>query len=423
MDFILRGVRVLTERGSEHRDIVLSNGSLILEPHLWPQGPLVSKEGTDLHLFPGFTDVHVHLREPGFSYKETIASGTRAAARGGFCCVCTMPNLNPVPDDAASLSVQLDLIKRDARIRVVPFGAISKGQKGERLADMKGMAPHVAGFSDDGRGVQGDALMADAMAVAKELGKVIVAHCEDETLLGGGYIHAGAYARRHGHVGNPSESEWRQVERDLRLAAKSGCKYHICHVSTKESVALIRQAKARGVDVSCETAPHYLVLDDSMLQEDGRFKMNPPIRGKEDRDALVEGLLDGTVDMIATDHAPHSQQEKSGGLKGSMNGVVGLESAFSVLFTALVKPGILPLEKLIGLMSWNPNKRFGFDQANDYTLFDLGAKDTIDSSQFVSLGRSTPFEGMPVYGICLFTQCDGRAVWQDGAFFDGEELA
>ena len=420
MDFILTGVRILAEGEGERRDIVLSNGTLIFDSALWPKRPMKRLDGKNLHLFPGFTDVHVHLREPGFSYKETIDAGTRAAARGGFCCVCTMPNLNPVPDSIETLEVQRALIRDHAVIQVIPFGAITKSQKGLELADMPGMAERVAGFSDDGRGVQRDTLMRQAMEQAKHLNKVISAHCEDETLLGGGYIHDGQYARQHGHKGNPSESEWRQVARDLELVAEIGCKYHVCHVSTKESVALIREAKARGLDVSCETAPHYLVLDDSQLQEDGRFKMNPPIRAREDRDALIEGLLDGTVDMIATDHAPHSREEKAKGLSGSMNGIVGLETAFPVLYTHLVMPSILSLSALVDLMSKKPNQRFGIQSHNSYTLFDLGAQETVNPEQFLSLGHSTPFAGMEVYGKCLFTQCEGRAAWQDSAFF-GEE--
>ncbi len=420
MDFILTGVRILAEGEGERRDIVLSNGTLIFDSALWPKRPMKRLDGKNLHLFPGFTDVHVHLREPGFSYKETIDAGTRAAARGGFCCVCTMPNLNPVPDSIETLEVQRALIRDHAVIQVIPFGAITKSQKGLELADMPGMAEQVAGFSDDGRGVQRDTLMRQAMEQAKHLNKVISAHCEDETLLGGGYIHDGQYARQHGHKGNPSESEWRQVARDLELVTEIGCKYHVCHVSTKESVALIREAKARSLDVSCETAPHYLVLDDSQLQEDGRFKMNPPIRAREDRDALIEGLLDGTVDMIATDHAPHSREEKAKGLSGSMNGIVGLETAFPVLYTHLVMPGILSLSALVDLMSKKPNQRFGIQSHNSYTLFDLGAQETVNPEQFLSLGHSTPFAGMEVYGKCLFTQCEGRAAWQDSAFF-GEE--
>lgn len=423
MNYILTGVRVLTGKGEERRDIVLSNGSLILDPALWPQGPSVRKEGKDLHLFPGFTDVHVHLREPGFSYKETILTGSRAAARGGFTTVCSMPNLKPVPDSRAGLKEQLDLINHSALIRVLPFGAISRGQQGNELADLAAMAPDVAGFSDDGRGVQRDRLMEQAMLIAKGLGKVIAAHCEDETLLDGGYIHAGDYARQHRHKGISSASEWKQVERDLALAEKTGCKYHVCHVSTKESVALIRSAKARGVDVSCETAPHYLVLDDSQLQEDGRFKMNPPIRGREDREALIEGILDGTVDMIATDHAPHSQEEKARGLQYSMNGVVGLETAFPVLYTHLVKPGVISMDQLIRLMSLKPSQRFDIDGTGDYTLFDLGAEDRIDPARFLSLGRSSPFSGMDVFGKCLLTQCRGKVVWRDEEFFSEEGLA
>ncbi len=423
MGHILAGVRVLTQGGEERRDIVFSGDSARIVPADGHQGPMTRLDGSGLHLFPGFTDVHVHLREPGFSYKETITTGTLAAARGGFATVCAMPNLKPVPDTRETLEAQLALIRQQAVIRVLPFGAITRGERGETLADLADMADDVAGFSDDGRGVQDVGLMKQAMLEARRLGRVIAAHCEDETLLQGGYIHDGAYARQHGHRGIPSESEWVQVKRDLELAEETGCAYHVCHVSAKESVALIREAKARGVDVSCETAPHYLVLDDSGLQEHGRFKMNPPIRGQEDREALVAGLIDGTIDMIATDHAPHSAAEKSGGLSGSMNGVVGLETAFPVLYTHLVKPGILSLERLVGLMSENPNQRFSIKPSEDWTLYDLEARGMIDPAQFLSLGRSSPFEGMEVFGRCLLTLCAGRIAWQDSVYFGREGKA
>ena len=370
-------------------------------------------------LFPGFVDVHVHLREPGFSYKETIASGTRAAARGGYTTVCPMPNLKPVPDCAENLRPELEAIERDAVVNVCPYGAITVGEKGETLADLEGLAPHVVAFSDDGKGVQRDEKMKEAMVRARALGKVIVAHCEDETLLNGGYIHDGAYAMAHGHRGNPSASEWKQVERDLALVRETGCAYHVCHVSTKESVALIRAAKAEGLDVTCETAPHYLVMNDAMLQEDGRFKMNPPIRAEEDRQALIAGLLDGAVDMIATDHAPHSREEKSRGLEKSLFGIVGLETAFPVLYTELVKPGVLTLEKLVDLLVANPARRFGVGSpeikegaAADLTVFDLNASYEIDPADFLSMGRATPFAGRRVFGKCLLTVCGGKVVWE-----------
>ena len=363
-------------------------------------------------LFPGFCDVHVHFREPGFSYKETIASGCAAAARGGYTAVCTMPNLNPVPDTPQNLALQQELIDRSASIHVYPYGAITLGQQGQTLADLAGMAPHVAGFSDDGRGVQSTELMKTAMTQAKALGKIIVAHCEDNSLLHGGYIHDGQYARTHGHRGICSESEWGPIARDLELVAQTGCAYHVCHISTKESVDLIRKAKAQGLDVTCETGPHYLLMDDTMLQEDGRFKMNPPLRSPADREALVEGLLDGTIDMIATDHAPHSAEEKGRGLEKSSFGVVGLETAFPVLYTYLVKPGILSLDRLVEVMAVNPRKRFGLSLDVDYSVWDLDSTYTVDPADFASQGKASPFTGWRVQGKCLATVCGGRLVYQ-----------
>ncbi|MBE5847957.1 MAG: dihydroorotase [Lachnospiraceae bacterium] len=356
-------------------------------------------------ILPGFVDVHVHLREPGFSYKETIRTGTMAAARGGFTAVCAMPNLNPVPDTLAHLKEQLDIIDRDAFIPVYPYGAITYGEKGEALADMEEMAPYVIAFSDDGRGVQSDVMMEQAMREAKRLGKLIVAHCEDNTLLHGGYIHDGAYAKAHGHKGICSASEWKQVERDLELVRKTGCGYHVCHVSTKETVELIRRAKAEGLDVTCETGPHYLLMDESDLQEDGRFKMNPPLREKADREALLEGIKDGTIDMIVTDHAPHTAEEKSKGLADSAMGVVGLETVFPLLYTYLVKEGLITLERLMELMHDNPCERFGIrqDATQYYTVWDLDAEYTIDPADFLSMGKSTPFEGWKVCGRCIKT--------------------
>ena len=369
-------------------------------------------------LFPGFVDVHVHLREPGFSYKETIAAGTRAAARGGFTAVCPMPNLKPVPDSPANLQPQLDRIARDAVVHVHPYGAITVGEQGQTLADLEGLASQVVAFSDDGKGVQDPEKMRQAMRRAKALGKLIVAHCEDESLVNGGYVHDGAYAKAHGHRGNPSASEWKQVERDLELVAETGCAYHVCHVSTKESVELIRQAKKDGLDVTCETTPHYLVLTDAMLQEDGRFKMNPPIRSEADRQALLAGIQDGTVDMVATDHAPHAAEEKAGGLEKSLNGIVGLETAFPVLYTDLVLPGILTLEKLVELMHTNPARRFGIGSEleegapADLTVFDLKASYPVRAEDFLSLGKSSPFTGRTVFGKCLLTLAGGQIAWQ-----------
>ena len=377
----------------------------------------IEKEGfsffnsPEYSVLPGFCDVHVHFREPGFSYKETILSGSRAAARGGYTAVCTMPNLNPVPDSPETLQPQLDAIEKDARIAVYPYGAITKGEKGEVLADLEAMAPKVVGFSDDGRGVQSPLLMEQAMRKARELGKLIVAHCEDNSLLRGGYIHDGRYARDHGHRGICSESEWGPIARDLELAAKTGASYHVCHISTKESVEIIRQAKKSGVDVTCETGPHYLTMDDSMLREEGRFKMNPPLRSKDDRLALVEGLRDGTIDMIATDHAPHSAEEKSRGLQGSAFGVVGLETAFPILYTCLVRPGLLPMDRLLAALVTNPRNRFGIPMGNDFSVWDLNAQYQIDPGDFLSQGKATPFEGWQVFGRCMATFRDGKPVY------------
>ncbi|MBP3684802.1 MAG: dihydroorotase [Oscillospiraceae bacterium] len=375
--------------------------------------PALSVFDSDRYVvLPGFCDVHVHLREPGFSYKETIATGSLASARGGYTAVCTMPNLNPVPDSVEHLQAQLDLIQSSAAIHVYPYGAITVGEKGEILADLEGMAPNVLGFSDDGRGVQSDEMMRAAMLRAKALDLPIVAHCEVNDLLRGGYIHDGDYAKAHGHRGICSESEWAQIARDLELVKEIGCKYHVCHISTKESVDIIRKAKLDGVDVTCETGPHYLTMDDSMLEENGRFKMNPPLRSKEDREALVQGILDGTIDMIATDHAPHSAEEKARGLEKSAFGVVGIETAFPICYTYLVKPGILTLEKLVELLVINPRKRFGIELGCDYSVWDLDAEYAIDPADFLSMGKATPFEGWKVNGKCLATVCDGKLVYK-----------
>lgn len=363
-------------------------------------------------LLPGFCDVHVHLREPGFSYKETIKTGSKAAARGGYTAVCTMPNLKPVCDSPEHLAMQREIIERDACIAVYPYAAITLNQAGEALADLEALAPHVIAFSDDGHGVQSESMMREAMTWARTLGKMIVAHCEDNSLLRGGYIHDGAYAASHGHKGICSESEWRQIERDLKLADETGCAYHVCHISTKESVALIRDAKKSGVNVSCETAPHYLLLDENDLEEDGRFKMNPPLRAEKDREALVAGLLDGTIDMIATDHAPHSAEEKSKGLQGSAFGIVGLETAFPLLYTNVVKTGILSMEALLNLLVYNPRKRFNIPLGNDFSIWDLNAKYTIDPKDFLSKGKASPFTGRSVYGKCLLTVYGGHVVYE-----------
>ncbi len=372
-----------------------------------------NSDSSEYFVFSGFCDVHVHFREPGFSYKETIKSGSLAAAKGGYTAVCTMPNLSPVPDSVENLKAQLDIIESDACIHVYPYGAITVGEAGNTLSDMDGMASKVIAFSDDGRGVQNDEMMRQAMLKAKSLGKMIVAHCEVNELLRGGYIHDGEYAKAHGHRGICSESEYAQIARDLKLVKETGVAYHVCHVSAKESVELIRKAKAEGLDVSCETAPHYLILDDSDLQEDGRFKMNPPLRSEEDRLALIEGIKDGTVDMIATDHAPHSAEEKGRGLEKSLFGISGIEIAFPLMYTHLVKTGVLSLEAVVNALTTNPKKRFGINTNGDFSVWDLSAKYKIDTDNFLSAGKSTPFKDTEVYGKCLLTVCDGKPVYRD----------
>lgn len=421
MRYLLQNAQILSSGGVfRAADVLLSGGRIVsIGDRISCPADAVS---IDLHkavLFPGFVDVHVHLREPGFSYKETIRTGTLAAAHGGFAHVAAMPNLNPVPDCAAALAVQRAIIEKDALVHVHPYGAVSVGEKGERLADLDGLAPGVIAFSDDGRGVQSESLMREAMMQCRRLGKILAAHCEDNSLLHGGYIHDGAYARAHGHRGICSESEWGPITRDLRLAEETGCAYHVCHVSTKESVALIRAAKRRGVDVTCETAPHYLTFTDEDLQEDGRFKMNPPLRAREDRDALIEGLLDGTIDMLVTDHAPHSREEKARGLEKSAMGVVGLETSFAASYTALVQTGILPLEKLVDLMHGAPMRRFGCGtelaegQPADLTAFDLTKTYTVDPETFLTMGRATPFAGRALTGVCKLTMIGGEPVWKE----------
>ena len=393
--------------------LVVHNGIIVSQNDV--QGDIISFDG--MYIFPGFADVHVHLREPGFSYKETIKTGTLASAHGGYTAVCSMPNLNPVPDSVENLRQQLDIIEKDACIHVYPYGSITVGQMGEKLSDMEGMAENIIAFSDDGRGVQSDEMMEEAMLKAKALGKMIVAHCEVNDLLRGGYIHDGEYAKAHGHRGICSESEWKQIERDLKLVEKTGCSYHVCHISTKESVEIIRQAKAKGLDVTCETGPHYLILDDSNLQEHGRFKMNPPLRSEADRLALIEGIKDGTIDMIATDHAPHSAEEKGRGLEKSMMGVVGIETAFPLMYTYFVETGVITLEKLIELMSINPRKRFGIGggtdegQSADFTVVDLDAEYTINPDEFYSMGKATPFEGYKVKGKIMHTYIGGKEIF------------
>lgn len=362
--------------------------------------------------FPGFCDVHVHFREPGFSYKETIGTGSRAAAAGGYTAVCTMPNLSPVPDSVENLRLEQDIIDRDAVIAVYPYASITKGELGEALSDMGELKSKAVAFSDDGKGVQSEEMMRRAMEKAASLGKIIAAHCEVNELLRGGYIHDGRYAAEHGHAGICSESEWREIERDVRLAGETNCAFHVCHISCRESVEIIRKAKRDGVNVTCETAPHYLVLCEDDLMEDGRFKMNPPLRSADDRAALIEGIKDGTIDMIATDHAPHSKEEKSKGLKGSAMGITGLETAFPVLYSRLVKTGVISLERLIELMAVNPRKRFGIPIGDDYTIWDLDAEYEIDPAEFISMGRATPFEGMKVSGRCIRTVYGGKTVYE-----------
>ncbi len=419
MNYLLKNAKVFTDGQFVIRDLTVLNGKVFFSaPDLSnSDGSFTVFDFSSKIIVPGFVDVHVHLREPGFCYKETILTGTTAGARAGYSALFSMPNLKPVPDNAKNLKEQTDIIKKDAVIGVYPYGAITVGQKGETLSDLDEMKDAVA-FSDDGKGVQTESLMEKAMLKAKSLNKIIVAHCEDESLLFGGYIHDGEYAKQNGHKGICSASEYKQIERDLELVERTGVSYHVCHVSAKESVDLIRKAKEKGLNVTAETAPHYLVLDDSMLVDSGDYKMNPPIRAKADRQALIEGILDGTLEMIATDHAPHSIEEKSNGLKGSLNGIVGLETAFPVLYTYLVEKGILTLEKLIELMSINPAKRFGlecgiYDGAPaNVAVFDIENEYVIDAEKFKSKGRATPFKGYKVKGECVANFYNGNLVWK-----------
>ena len=409
---IFRNATVWTQNGFAKQDAifdgrVLSFSNSQIAAVSIPEMPVFS----NCLILPGFCDVHVHLREPGFCYKETVASGTAAAARGGYTAICSMPNLNPVPDSKEHLNVQLDAIKKDAKIAVYPYGSLTVNEAGEAMADLDGMAADVIAFSDDGKGVQDENMMRDLMLRAKTLGKMVVAHCEDNSLLRGGYIHDGVYAKEHDHRGICSESEWGPIARDLKLAKETGCAYHVCHISTKESVALIRAAKADGVNVTCETAPHYLVLCDEDLQEDGKFKMNPPLRSTSDREALIEGILDGTIDMIATDHAPHSAEEKARGLEKSAFGIVGLETAFPILYTEFVKSGRMTLERLVDLMSNNPRRRFGITSDVGFTVWNVEKEYSIDPEEFATLGRATPFEGRRVFGENLLTVYNGSVVY------------
>ena len=398
---------------SKMNSITMNNNSVLpmAEAFLSTMG-ITAFSSPDYTVLPGFCDVHVHFREPGFSYKETIASGSASAARGGYTAVCTMPNLNPVPDSLEHITEQLAIIEKDSLIAVYPYASITKMQAGLELSDMDELAPYAIAFSDDGRGVQSDEMMEAAMRKAKALGKMIVAHCEVNSLLHGGYIHDGEYAKAHGHRGICSESEYAQVARDLDLVRKIGCSYHVCHISAKETVDLIRKAKAEGLDVTCETAPHYLVMDDSDLKEEGRFKMNPPLRSKEDREALIAGILDGTIDMIATDHAPHSEEEKSKGLEKSAFGIVGLETAFSVMYTHLVKPGILSMDNLIKLLATNARERFGMKPDNSFSVWKLDEAYTVNPDEFLSKGRATPFAGETLYAVNYLTVLNGKIIYQ-----------
>jgi len=409
MKTIFRNARVY-ENGVFKKQTMLFDGSAlsVFMGNVFPSDAIVIDNTA---VFPGFCDVHVHFREPGFSYKETIASGSAAAAAGGYTAVMTMPNLKPTPDSVENLEKQLEIIRRDAFIPVFPYGTITKGERGASLADLEEIAPDVIGFSDDGRGVQSEEMMRSAMLHAKALGKMIVAHCEDNSLLRGGYIHDGEYAAAHGHRGICSESEWLPIKRDLELVRETGCAYHVCHISTKESVEVIRRAKDEGLNVTCETGPHYILLDDLHLQEDGRFKMNPPLRSPADREAILEGILDGTIDVIATDHAPHSAEEKSRGLDGSAMGVVGIETAFPIMYTKLVKTGIISLEKLIRLMCEAPRERFGIKTDPGFTVFEVETEYEIDPAEFLSKGKATPFAGEKVVGRCLLTVYGGKAVY------------
>ena len=419
MNCLLKNANVFQNCEISKKDILISNGRIVSVGN-----SLVPESDTDIidlkncFIFPGFIDVHVHLREPGFSYKETIKTGSLAGAHGGYTDICSMPNLSPVPDSVENVKQQLDIIERDAVINVHPYGSITVNEQGKELSDLDGLSKYVIAFSDDGRGVQSDEMMLSAMNKARKLDKIIAAHCEVNELLKGGYIHDGEYAKVHGHKGICSESEWGQIKRDIELVRQSGCKYHVCHVSTKESAELIRQAKKDGLSITCETGPHYLVFCDKDLQEDGRFKMNPPLRSEEDKAALIEGIKDGTIDMIATDHAPHSAEEKSKGLEKSAMGIVGLETAFPVLYTNLVKTNIITLEKLIELMSVNPGRRFGIDSAIDINkpanlcIWDLNKKYTVDPDSFLTMGRATPFKGMEVYGQCMMTMIEGEIKWK-----------
>ena len=421
MTILVKNALVYTGDCFKKSDVLIKDTKIVsIGASIFKNGVDLTIDAQDKYLIPGFVDVHVHLRQPGFSYKETIKTGAKSAAKGGYTTVCAMPNVEPVPDSVENIKIQTDLIEKDACIKVYPYASITKGRKGGgELVDFVSFKNTAVAFSDDGTGVQDEQTMKNAMLECKKIDKIICAHCEVNDLLHGGYIHDGEYCRLHNHKGICSASEYKQIERDCALAKETGCQYHVCHISTKESVEIIRNAKKDGVNVTCETGPHYLTMCDMDLQEDGRFKMNPPIRSQEDSLALLEGVLDGTIDVIATDHAPHSADEKAKGLAKSAMGVVGLETAFAVLYTKLVKTGILPLEKLINMMSVRPREIFGFDggkieegQVADLALLDLDTKWTVNPDNFETLGRATPFEGWELQGKNILTICEGEIVYE-----------
>lgn len=419
VSILISGAKVWIDGAFVQRDVLVEDGRVVeISDHILPREEIRVVDGTGKKLLPGLVDMHVHLREPGFSYKETIATGTRASARGGFTTVCPMPNLNPAPDSLEHLQEQLDIIERDAVIDVLPYATITTSRKGDECVDFEALAPYVAGFSDDGTGVQSEEVMRQAMHGIAPTGKLIAAHCEVESLLEGGYIHKGEWAAEHGHKGICSESEWAEVERDILLAEESGCRLHICHISTKESVALIREAKRRGVKVTCETAPHYLALCDEDMREEGRFKMNPPLRSRRDMEALRQGVVDGTIDVIATDHAPHSAEEKARGLKDSAMGVVGIETSLATVYTYMVGGGLISLEKLVEIMAINPREILGIGggikrgEPIDAVLVDFRSEFNVDTDEFLSMGKSTPLAGMRLRGEVLMTLCRGKIAYE-----------
>ena len=416
---LITGAKVWCEGGFATCDVLVEEGRLVrIADNIAPIEGVRVVEAAGKYLLPALVDMHVHLREPGYSYKETIASGTAAAAKGGFSMVCPMPNLNPAPDTLAHLKEQLSIVERDAVIGVMPYATITTARKGNECVDYEALAPYVAGFSDDGTGVQSEEVMERAMNGIAPTGKILAAHCEVESLLNGGYIHDGEWCKAHNHKGICSESEWGEVKRDIELAEKTGCRLHICHISTKESVELIREGKKRGVRVTCETAPHYLALCDEDMREEGRFKMNPPLRSRADMEALREGVADGTIDVIATDHAPHSAEEKSKGLEKSAMGVVGIETSLAATYTFMVGGGVISLERLVEIMSLTPRRLLGIGggivlgEMLDATLVDLNKEFCVEPAKFLSMGKSTPFEGMRLRGEVLMTIANGRLAYE-----------